>query len=140
MIVVHTIPGGEWKLCASDAHRAIFGEILPETQKRIDLALLATDSATDDVLAYVTCRELEPTTLYWSFGGVFPSAKGSVQAWFCFRHMLARCKELGYRQIFFLVANTNAGMLKFAAKAGFLIVGLRAIEGEVCLEHTLVLP
>lgn len=140
MVQVHTVKKEDWAELAEPAHRAIFGEGKPSTQDRIDFALLGVDSVTDDVLAYVTCKEISPTTLYWSYGGAFPLAAKRLLAWRCLEAFLARVWELKYHQVFYLVENTNAPMLKMAAHADFRIVGLRHVEGATLLEHRLEAP
>lgn len=140
MIRVHTVPQKEWHALSTNAHLAIFGEILPPTQERIDFALLAVHAETDDPLAYVTCREFSPTLLYWSYGGAFPPSKGTSLSWRAYEAMTERCGELGYKSLFTLIENTNPAMLRFASKLGYKIVGLRHVEGATMLEHLLDLP
>lgn len=125
---------------AGSAHLAIFGENAPATQERVDFALLCVDPETDDPLTYVTCKTLSTNTVYWSYGGSFPPAKGSLRSWQCYQAMHARTQFLGYKTVFTLIENSNRPMLKFAAKAGYKIVGLRHVDGCTMLEHVLELP
>jgi L-amino acid N-acyltransferase YncA len=138
VITLHTVPAQEWAGLAEHAHRAIFGESKPTTQDRIDFAYLVTHSETDDVLAYVTCKEISPTTVYWSYGGAFPPSAKRVLAYRCFQSFVDEALANGYQQILFLVQNDNPPMLKMAAHAGFKIVGLRHVEGVTLLEHQYV--
>lgn len=140
MIQVHQIPGSLWPKYAADAHKAIFQEELPSSQKKIDFALLVVDSDTQLPQGYVTCKELEDKTILWSFGGAFPPAKGSYRTWVCFQEMMKKCRQLGYTRAFFLVENTNRPMLKFAAMVEALIIGSRIISRQCWLEHLLELP
>lgn len=137
MIAVHRLSKEDWSKLASDAHRAIFGESKPASQERIDFALLCVEQTTDDVLSYVTCKELSPDTLYWSYGGAFPSSSKGVIAWACYEAMTAKSFELGFKTIFTLIENGNKPMLKFAAKMGYVIVGIRHVSGCTMLEHVL---
>lgn len=140
MILVHVLGKEDWAQLAQDAHKAIFGENKPASQERIDFALLCVDQVTDDVLTYVTCKELSADVLYWSYGGAFPPASGSVTAWLCYKAATAKSFEKGYKTIFTLIENTNKPMLKFAAKMGYKIVGLRHVDGATMLEHVLEKP
>jgi hypothetical protein len=135
-MIIHHVSPQEWALLGSDAHRAVFGEPKPTTQDRIDFALLAVNEA-DDVLGYVTCKEISPETLYWSYGGAFPPASKSLRAWRTFQGFCEKSYTLGFKQILFLVENKNGPMLKMAAQAGFIIIGLRHVEGATLLEHQL---
>lgn len=139
MILIHRLPKNEWSELAANAHMAIFGQKLPPTQERIDFALLAVHSETADPLAYVTCRELSPETLYFSYGGSFPPAKNTVLSWGCYRGFTDEVEAMGYTHIFTLIENTNTSMLRFASKMGYKIVGLRHVEGATMLEHLLEL-
>lgn len=140
MIEVHQIPGSLWPKFAADAHKAIFAEELPSSQKKIDFALLVVDSATQLPQGYVTCKELEDRTVLWSFGGAFPPAKGSAKAWAGFQAIMQKCRALGYHRSFFLVENTNRSMLRFAAAVGATIIGARVISRQCWLEHLLEIP
>lgn len=140
MLKVHKISPDDWALLAENAHRAIFNETKPATQERIDFALLVVDAKTDDVYSYVTCKEFAPDFLYWSYGGAFPLAAGGMLAWRCYQAMMDLCLDFGYKQVFYLIENTNAPMLKMAAKGGAKIIGLRQVEGVTLLEHEVRAP
>lgn len=140
MIQVHVLGKEDWDILAKDAHMAIFGENKPASQERVDFALLSIEQVTDDVLAYVTCKELSKDTLYWSYGGAFPSSSKSVMAWACYKAMTEKSFSKGYTTIFTLIENKNAPMLKFAAKMGYQIIGIRHVDGCTMLEHVLERP
>lgn len=135
---IHVVPQSEWVEMAEVAHRAVFNEPLPTHQIKTDFTLLALKN--DDLMGYVTCREISSSLLYWSFGGSFPAAHETHWSWVYFRAMVEKCQELGFKQIMFMVGNQNKVMLKAAAKMGFMIVGMRTLEGSLSLEHRLELP
>lgn len=138
-MIIHLIAKEIWPQLAENAHRAIFNEPLPASQERIDFALFGVDEQSQPI-GYITCKEIEPTVLQWSFGGVMPNRPKSYRNWLYFQSVLQKCAQLGYEQAFFRVRNTNTGMLKFALKAGAVIVGSRTIAGNLWLEHLLELP
>lgn len=138
-MIVHRIEGEEWRRIADVAHKAVFGEAKPTAvDHRIEFALLACNER-DEILSYVTCREVDVGKLYWGYGGSVPPVRETVQSWRVMNEMLRVCRLDGYTQISFLVENTNRAMLKLALKAGFLITGLRLISGSVMIEHVLQL-
>ena len=59
------------------AHKVAFGTIKPASWDRIDFALLAM--CNEDMIGYVTARELDPFTVYWQFGGGLPPGVKSVR-------------------------------------------------------------
>ena len=122
----------------ADAHRVVFGEIKDPNQERLDFALAVADE--EILLGYVNCREMETGVLYWGYGGALPSSKNTRKSWPAYCKMLEKTWELGYARIFTYIQNTNATMLKFAAKAGFLIVGTQTIGGETHVGHILDAP
>lgn len=137
MIQIHKVSKEDWASLADNAHLAIFGEKKPASQERIDFALLAVNG--DDLIGYVTCRELSPTILYWSYGGAFPPGSKTLYAWLGYRAMTETCKKLGYEEILTFIENKNSPMLKMASKIGYFISGLRMWNGHTMLEHTLEL-
>lgn len=137
MITVHQITAQDWKELGPNAHMAVFSEKAPASQDRMDFALLAIEEKTNDVLTYVTCRELDRETLYWGYGGSFPPARDSIRTWSAYRAMTEKTFSLGYKHIFTLIENKNKTMLKFASKIGYTIVGMRHVNGCTMLEHVL---
>lgn len=127
----------EWAVLAADAHKIVFGEVLPEGQAKIDFTLLPIDVEKDEPLGYVTVREIDRKTAYLSFGGAFPSGKGTIKTWLAYSACHQKLKELKYSEALTFIKNNNRAMLKFAAKIGYLITGVRVSEGNVLLEHTL---
>ena len=139
MMLVERIGKEQWQQMEDHAHLAIFAENPPETQGRMDFALLVVDDDNGTVLQYVTCKELDDKTLYWGYGGSFPSCKGTVKSWQGYQALTRYCKEMGYEHIFTLIENTNRAMLKFALKIGYKIIGIRHVDGSTMLEHVLEL-
>jgi L-amino acid N-acyltransferase YncA len=134
MIEVKELSLSEWEPLSEDAHLVCFGTIRPAYRDRFDFALLATDQ--NQLLAYVTCRETDHDTLYWQYGGAFPSAQGSALSFRSYAKLVEHCDKAGYKQITTLIENENTVMLKMAMKVGFRIIGMRARNGKVFLEHS----
>lgn len=139
--IVEKLTPAQWAPLSENAHLVVFGRHKPASLDRIDFALLARkESKTIDygmrqnLLAYVTCRELDADTLYWQFGGSFPGTLGTVSSKTCMEAFLAWSRE-HYKRVSFLVENTNAPMLKMGLFFGFKIVGIRTFEGSVLVEH-----
>lgn len=134
MIEVKFFLSDDWAVMSEDAHLAVFCEKRPWDFNRIDFALLAVDEVP---LQYVTCRELDKFTLYWQYGGSFPSCKGTPKSFAAYKALIEHVKTLEYKRITFLVENNNFSMLKFAMAAGFKIIGIKNFEGSILLEHVL---
>lgn len=134
MIEVKVFTREEWAVFSEDAHKICFNELKPASFDRIDFALLCVDSGKP--CAYVTCRELDPDTVYFQFGGAFPETRGTLSSWKCYEKVtdFARTK---YRRITTLIENNNVVMLKFAMKMGYRIIGIRNFGGSILLEHVL---
>ncbi len=81
MIIVHKVPKNVWAEIGADTHRIVFREEPPETQQKMDYALVAQDTEKDLYINYVTCRELDSDTVYWGYGGTFPTYKNTLTSW-----------------------------------------------------------
>lgn len=132
MIEVKKLDRETWKELGENAHLIVFNEIRESSKNRIDFALLAVD---ETPLQYVTCRELDDESLYWQYGGSFPSCRGTPKSFAAYKAIIDACKALGYKRISFLVENNNFSMLKFAIAQGCKIIGIRTFDGLVLLEH-----
>lgn len=124
-----------WSKMSENAHLVVFGNRKELKNERIDFTYLIAQEA--QVLAYVTCKEMDGTSLYWQYGGTFPSAKGSIFVPAGFRSLLNRVQEDRYDRVSFLVENTNYPMLKLAMAFKFKIIGAKLFQGQVFLEHCL---
>lgn len=122
-----------WKKIAEEAHIICFNEKRPNGMDRIDFALLAiTDRNTP--AGYVTCRETDGETVYWQFGGAFPSVRGTVMSMRAYEDFVNWTRER-YKRVYTLIENTNGPMLRMAQKVGFLITGIKNFQGQILLEH-----
>lgn len=134
MIKVEVISKELWAGMSESAHLTVFCEKRPWEFNRIDFALMAVD---EKPLQYVTCRELDQETLYWQYGGSFPSCKGTPKSFAAYKAIIETCRKAGYKRITFLVENNNFSMLKFAMASGFMITGVKNFQGSILLEHIL---
>lgn len=133
-IEVEQISKEDWRLMGEHAHRSTFAEKREAKDERIDFALIAVLKKSNLILGYVTCREVDSETVYWQYGGSFHDVRASIHNFKAYCLMLDYCAER-YKRMSTLIENTNRPMLKMAAKAGLLIVGVRNFKGKVLLEH-----
>lgn len=118
---------------SESAHKIAFNEIFEKQRNRLDYALLVVSE--DDVpIGYITVRELDSDSCYWQFGGAMPNIIKTVGSWKAYQACI-EWASTRYKRIATHIENTNAVMLKFAAKAGFKIVGVRNFKGSILLEH-----
>lgn len=134
MIRVQRISKEDWKeKFAEDAHISVFKEPWPADFERIDFALLTVDDE-DNLVQYVTLREMDKESVYLQYGGSFADYRGSIKSFESYSTILDYLSE-SYKNVGFLVENTNFPMLKFAIKKEFVIVGTRYADGKLFLEH-----
>lgn len=124
----------QWSVLSEKAHLIVFKENKPAYFDRIDYALICSDAGT--VLGYLTAREMDHETVYWQFGGTFPSARGTILS-FRVYDLFANWTKTAYKRVVTLIENDNIVMLKFAMKVGFRIQGIKNYHGNVLLEHVL---
>lgn len=124
----------EWAQYSEPAHLIVFGESKPKDMDRIDFALLIRNDASPQLMGYATCREWDRDSLYWQYGGAFPGTKSSSLTFRGYQAVLDYTRA-NYKRVSTLIENTNVVMLKFAAKVGFKIIGIRTIYGKIYLEH-----
>lgn len=125
----------DWKRYSKEAHLICFKENRAQDLDRIDFALFGVGSG-DVPCGYITCRELDAETLYWQFGGAFPSVKGTALSYRCYVDFAEWCRPR-YKRILTFIENENVVMLKMAMKIGFRIFGIRNTKEQILLEHLL---
>lgn len=116
------------------AHSLVFQKHKPAEWDRIDFALLVTQGT--DLIGYATCREHDSKTLYLQYGGAFPGTRETSMSLPAYIELIEWCRK-NYAKVTTVVENDNIVYLKFAMRVGFRIVGLRAFQGQVLLEHEL---
>lgn len=125
-----------WRdLFSKNAHLFSFKEIREPRMDRIDYALLVIND-NDEPVAYQTCKELDSTSVYWQFGGVFPPIIGTVNSMKVYEALRDYHKE-HYDRVTTYIENENCVMLKMAMKIGFRICGIKYFNGKILLEHKL---
>lgn len=117
------------------AHRISFSEVRDGGSERIDYALLVVNEE-NVPCGYMTCMELDQSTVYWQYGGAFPSAAKSIWTMKGYQ-LLADWHRARYRHILTFIENTNVAMLKMAMRVGFLVTGIRHLDGRILLEHSM---
>lgn len=128
------IDKSDWLRLAESAHAIAFNDFRPADFDRIDFALIVEHEETFEPLGYMVCREHDAKTLYLQFGGAFRGARSTSLSYKGYVCALDWCKAR-YERIITKIDNKNSVMLKFAAKAGFLIVGVNNYNGTILLEH-----
>ncbi len=123
-----------WKALSESAHMVAFNDFKPADFDRIDFALVVEHERTLEPLGYVVCKEHDAKTLYLQYGGAFRGARSTILSYKAYELGLEWCKAR-YERVITKIENKNRVMLKFAAKAGFLIVGVNNYTGPVLLEH-----
>jgi RimJ/RimL family protein N-acetyltransferase len=131
-MIVEKVDPISWKAVGAFAHETVFNEKSHPDWDRIDFALLSSKEG--NPIGYVTCREVDHETLYWSYGGAMPYIRGTSTSWEGYKKMVDACRS-DYKRIFTLIENDNIPMLKFAMKVGFRVIGTKTFKGKVLLEH-----
>jgi hypothetical protein len=134
MIEIFKLSKQEWSEISEKAHAACFNEVKPKEWDRIDFALVGVDKVKNQMINFVTMREVDHETIYWQYGGSFPEYKGSLLAARSYAMAIKWC-EGSYKRMVTLIENTNKSMLKLAAFNGLLVIGVRNFKGKVLLEH-----
>ena len=134
--VVHKIGADEWKkLYEKNAHLAVFEEYVDEEKSKLDFALLVVNKK-DEMVVYMTIKEMDKYTAFIEYGGSFPNKRGSVESFPAFLACL-EFLEKDYERVNFFTENKNKPMLKFGLNAGFEIIGCCYSNNKFLLEHTL---
>lgn len=124
----------EWLNLSEYAHLICFNEKGRGEIDRCDFAIMVID---DDVpLMYATIKEHDSLTAHLSFGGAFPSCKGTPRSVKAYDLIMDYLRNR-YKYVTMYVKNTNAPMLKFGLRAGFIITGIDYRHKETYLIHVL---
>ncbi len=122
----------EWAEISENAFSVAFNESRPKEQDRIDFAIVVETKELKP-LGYATCREHDEATLYVQYGGTFHGARGTSLSYSAYLAGIDYCKTR-YKRLVTKIENTNQVMLKFAMRAGFIIVGVNNYNGHTLLE------
>lgn len=133
-IIVDQLDPKRWEQLSEKAHVICFNTHKPKDWDRIDFALIVRRG--EDLMGYLTCREVDAHSLYWQFGGAFPGTRESSLTFSGYKAFVAHCQSR-YKRVTTLIENGNFVMLKMAMKVGFKIIGMRNFNGHVLLEHLL---
>lgn len=130
-MIVKRIASEEWRTISADAHLVVFGTEKSAAHERVDFALLCLEG--DRIEGYLTAKEMDHETVYWQFGGSMPHIKGSAKSFRGYQLFVDWAKA-HYKRVQTRIENTNTAMLKMALHVGFLIVGVRFVQGSTLLE------
>lgn len=130
-MIVERIEKEDWVELSESAHRAVFSESRSRHADRIDYALLAINVGV--LQGYCTVRELDSESVYWQYGGAFPTSEKSLRAVAAYKAFVNYTKER-YSRVTTLVENTNVAYLKLAMHFGFRIIGCRLFHGQIFVE------
>ncbi len=124
----------QWAQLAPLAEGYSFGSVDPSGFARLDFALIGIEHSV--IVGWATFREKTATSVFWQFGGAAPNAEKSLHVLRFYGGVMEHLAKT-YQDVSTLIKNDNAPMLKLAAKIGYKIVGLRAVKGDILLEHAL---
>lgn len=122
----------EWKEFSEKAHLIVFDQKRNPQMDRIDYALVVSEG--DSLQGYLTAREFDSESVYWQYGGSFPTTKKNLRAFYCYQKCIDWTKEQGYKRITTLIENENVNYIKLAMKFGFRAIGIRMFEGNILIE------
>ena len=122
----------EWKHLCANAHLVCFNESRDPEMDRIDFALLTVKDSVPG--AFVTIREVDSESIYWQYGGAFPSIRGTTEVLKHYKSFFNWCADSGYKRASTLIENTNVPMLKLAMHCGYRIIGIRMFGGLILCE------
>lgn len=123
----------EWAPYAEDAHKALFGVTRPNSLNthHFILAVYA-----DGVLGgYITCLEIDATTVYVQYGGVFPNFEKTIHVVPGYVKLISWLRE-NYSLANTKIENVNLAMFKLALQVGFLVTGTHFHEGRLFVDLT----
>ncbi len=129
----------EWKQISEDAFSLVFNEFRPFGMNRIDYALVAVETDSDEICGFITCKELDGETVYWQHGGALPKYQKRIEVYRVFLQFLEWSRNHGHTKILTYVKNDNTAMLKFYMSLEAKIIGVKYINGEIFLEHLIEL-
>jgi hypothetical protein len=124
----------EWQAYSESAHLICFNQTGREKLERCDLALMVVDG--DVPLMYATIKEHDALSAHLSFGGAFPSCRGTTKSVKAYDLIMEYLKK-NYEYVTMFVKNTNTPMLKFGLRAGFIITGIDFKHNDTYLIHYL---
>lgn len=131
------MPPLQWAQYSEAAHLVVFEERRPWEMDRIDYALVAIDGEKRDGLGYVTARELDKESVYWQFGGAFPTIKNTIYVLKVYDKIIKWTKKQGYSRVTTYIENTNRAYMRLALTCGFRVIGTRTFKGTVLCEMLL---
>ena len=132
MIIVSKLTPAAWEQISENTHKYCFKEIRPADMDRISFALVAYFK--DKPAGYVTCRELDAETLYWQYGGAFPTIEKSINTLKVYQALMDESFKQGFLRITTYIQNDNYPMLKLALHCGYKIIGVRNFKNEIFVE------
>lgn len=135
MYCVNQISPHDWEVFSENAHLIVFEKKRPGHLDRIDYALVVTDDK-DTLLGYLTAKELDAESVYWQYGGAFPTAKGNVHAARGYGAFVEWARGR-YKRVSTLVENTNVRYLKLAMAHGFRVNGVKIMKSKILVEMLL---
>jgi len=135
-MIISKVPAKEWKTFSKGAMAEMFSVTNSLEWELIDFVLVGRDEKTDGLVGFITCKETAAYALYWEYGGLFPEHQGRGQVVKLIRQAIDWAKER-YKLVYFLVKQDNVPMHKLALAVGFLIMGIRHINGTILVEYIL---
>jgi hypothetical protein len=121
-----------WDELSDMAQISTFEERRPAYMNKIDYALgVRTDN---DIISWVTVRELDHESVYWQYGGCLPKHRNTLNSFKSYKMMKDFCFKNGIKYISTLVESDNIVMLKMAFKIGFRIIGTKSLDNTTYVD------
>lgn len=122
----------EWKAISTDTHLVVFEQARSADMDRIHYALIARDDL-NNVYGYVTVKEQDSESVYWQYGGAFPSCAKTVRVHSVYKEFIEWTRSK-YKRISAMVENKNIRYLKLAMAHGFKIIGVKNFKNTILIE------
>lgn len=127
--MIRVITPNNWKLMAQDVHACVHGTLRDPNMDRVDFVLLGVDDK-DEMAGYITVKVFDDASVYFGWGGMFPSYKGTTKTYHIYKEAILFIFTQ-FKRINTYIRNTNVAMLKLAMKVGFLITGIKVIDNII---------
>lgn len=124
-----------WEPLRDKVHQDCFGKDFLDDYKAYHFVVAVKDEA-GEIVSYTQVKELDGESAYMTFGGTVAKHRNQGSGYKNFGAMVNVLKQK-YKFVGVTTKTTNVGMIKLALNAGFLIIGMRLINGIPNLEFLL---
>lgn len=126
------IPKVDWEHIREAIHHDVFGNEFLDEYHAYHFVVAVTDKD-NQLVSYSQVKELDGESAYMTFGGTVSKHRNQGSGYVNFGAMVDMLKGK-YKYVGVTTKTTNIGMIKLALNAGFVIIGMRSINGIPNLE------